>query len=167
MFCDEHYTVTKVCTQHYDGTEERGINLTLQGGFTEEVIFELGIEGWVSHMQNIVKAWREERLDLEDKELGKWHNQICVLETHQCLYLVAMWIIPIPSFFTVTLTTRALHRFSQEGEDLALNTKGECQRGRRKYEASSYEIRWWGKLKKAEGEQSICRQPVVKVKSMV
>lgn len=26
-------------------TEERGINLTLQGGFVEEVILELGIEG--------------------------------------------------------------------------------------------------------------------------
>lgn len=45
MFCDEHYTVTEVYTQHYDSTEGRGINLALQGVFTEEVIFEVGIEG--------------------------------------------------------------------------------------------------------------------------
>ena len=45
MFCDEHYTVTKVYTQHYDNTEEREITLAFQGGFTEEVIFELGIKG--------------------------------------------------------------------------------------------------------------------------
>lgn len=52
-------------------TVERGISLTLQGDFAEEVILELGIEGCISHMQNVVKAWREERLDLEEKELGK------------------------------------------------------------------------------------------------
>lgn len=37
-------------------TEERGISLTLQGDFAEEVILELGIEGCVSHMQDVVKA---------------------------------------------------------------------------------------------------------------
>lgn len=45
MFYDEHYTVTKVYEQHYESTEERGINLVLQGTFTKEVTFELGIEG--------------------------------------------------------------------------------------------------------------------------